>query len=308
MASSGEGKFSDIAMRIARMPESGADPDRIARLIDENRDPKLFWSICDRGTMTPRIPALQAMIEMLFHPDIDLHPHAVGETLDQIAYHAPVPVVEAYLARMEQTLSRDPDFAPDCWTDLTQTLTERMTKAGRADFAPRIAAIDEAVEENLADQDRRALRAAFETFDTVAAGDWQSGEVDAAMKAFDDCDAWWEQFPDTLAALETRLRNPFWSTLLMRSMSVRPDRFRRLEDEVTASLIVDAFGQADERPVTAAASAAVVFLDRNDDPAWKERFGRAAREAIERITAPSDELKDALSRVMEDRAPPPERR
>jgi hypothetical protein len=53
MASSGEGRYSDIAMRIARMPESGADPDNIARLIDENRDPELFWWICDRGTMTP---------------------------------------------------------------------------------------------------------------------------------------------------------------------------------------------------------------------------------------------------------------
>jgi len=279
MASSGEGQYSDIAMRIARMPESGADPDNIARLIDANRDPELFWWICDRGTMTPRIPALQAMMEMLFHPDIDLHPHAVGETLDQLAYHAPVSVVEAYLSRMEMLIADAPDRAANCWTDLTQPLTERMTKAGRADFASRIAAIDEAVEENLGDQDRRALNAAFETFDTVAAGDWQSGDIDAAIATFDDCDAWRELFPDMLAALETRRHDTFWSTLLMRSISKRPHQFHRLADEAIGGLIVNALEENDERPVTAAAKAGLVAIADRDLPLSCAALEEAARSA-----------------------------
>lgn len=142
-------KYADIVATIAAMPAEGGDADEIARLIDANRDPDLFWAICDWGTMHPFAPRLQAMLEMLTHKDIALHPHAEGETLDQLAYHAPVRIVEAYLDRMEKLLADDPVHAADCWTDLTQTMTRRMAKVGREDLALRIAAIDAAIEEML---------------------------------------------------------------------------------------------------------------------------------------------------------------
>ena len=142
-------KYADIVATIAAMPAEGGDAQEIARLIDANRDPDLFWAICEWGTMHPFAPRLQAMLEMLTHKDIALHPHAAGETLDQLAYHAPVWIVEAHLDRMEKLLADDPVHAADCWTDLTQTMTRRMAEAGREDLAPRIAAIDAAVEKVL---------------------------------------------------------------------------------------------------------------------------------------------------------------
>ena len=145
-----DGTYAEIVATIDAMPAEGGDADEIARLIDANRDPELFWAICEWGTMHPFAPRLQAMLEMLAHKDIALHPHAAGETLDQLAYHAPVAIVEAHLERMEKLLAEDPVHATDCWTDLTQILTQRMTEAGRQDLAARIAAIDAAVEEALA--------------------------------------------------------------------------------------------------------------------------------------------------------------
>ena len=112
----------------------------------------LFWAICDWGTMHPFAPRLQAMLEMLAHKDIALHPHAAGETLDQLAYHAPVWIVETHLERMEKLLADDPVHAADCWTDLTGIMTRRMAEAGRGDLAHRIAAIDAAVEKALEDE------------------------------------------------------------------------------------------------------------------------------------------------------------
>jgi len=147
-----EEKYAAIVATIAAMPAEGGDAGRIARLIDANRDPDLFWAICEWGTMHPFAPRLQAMLEMLAHKDIALHPHAEGETLDQLAYHAPVSIVEAHIDRMEHLLAEDPRHADDCWTDLTQILTRRMAEAGRGDLAPRIAAIDAAVEEALKDE------------------------------------------------------------------------------------------------------------------------------------------------------------
>lgn len=145
-------KYAAIVARIAAMPAEGGDAGEIARLIDANRDPDLFRAICEWGTMHPFAPRLQAMLEMLAHKDIALHPHAAGETLDQLAYHAPVRIVEAHLDRMERLLADDPVHAADCWTDLTQILTRRMAEAGRQDLAARIASIDAAVEHALKDE------------------------------------------------------------------------------------------------------------------------------------------------------------
>lgn len=148
----GPEKYAAIVATIAAMPAEGGDAEEIARLIDANRDPDLFRAICEWGTVHPFVPRLQAMLEMLAHKDIKLHPHAAGETLDQLAYHAPVQIVEVYLDRMEKLLADDPIHAADCWTDLTQILTRRMAEAGRSDLAPRIAAIDAAVEAALEDE------------------------------------------------------------------------------------------------------------------------------------------------------------
>ena len=152
MSGGADETYAQIVAAIAAMPAEGGDADEIARLIDANRDPELFWAICEWGTMRPFAPGLQAMLEMLAHKDIALHPHAVGETLDQLAYHAPVHIVEAHLERMEKLLADDPVHAADCWTDLTGILTQRMAEAGRQDLARRIAAIDAAVEDALADE------------------------------------------------------------------------------------------------------------------------------------------------------------
>ena len=260
------------------MPESGANPDNIARLIDANRDPELFWWICDRGTMTPRIPALQAMMEMLFHPDIDLHPHAVGETLDQIAYHAPVSVVEAYLSRIEMLIADAPDRAADCWTDLTQNLTERMTNAERGDLGPRIAAIDQAVERILRDEDRRAMHAAFKRFDAVAAGDWDGSDIEAAMKAFEEYGTWHDLLPDCLAALEPRRSDPFWCAVLMRAIATHVRGFQGTPDDTVGEWIADALGQEDQRPAGDAARAGLAVLASRFAPALGERLAAAAED------------------------------
>lgn len=149
---SADEKFAEIVATISAMPAEGGDAEEIARLIDAHRDPDLFWAICDWGTMHPFAPRLQAMLEMLAHKDIALHPHAAGETLDQLAYHAPVWIVETHLERMEKLLADDPVHAADCWTDLTGIMTRRMAEAGRGDLAHRIAAIDAAVERALEDE------------------------------------------------------------------------------------------------------------------------------------------------------------
>lgn len=152
MSGGAKEKYAEIVATLAAMPAEGGDAEEIARLIDAKRDPDLFRAICEWGTMHPFAPRLQAMLEMLAHKDIALHPHAVGETLDQLAYHAPVHIVEAHLERIEKLLAEDPVHAADCWTDMTGILTRRMAEAGRSDLAPRIAAIDAAVEEALADE------------------------------------------------------------------------------------------------------------------------------------------------------------
>ncbi|MCI5077753.1 hypothetical protein [Oricola sp.] len=279
----GDDRYAPIAGLIRAMPAQGGDPGEIARLIDGNRDPELFWAICDWGTSTPWPPALQAMLEILFHPEIELHPHAVGETLDQLFYHAPVFMVDAYLDRMEWLIAEAPARAPDCWWDLTATLQERMTAAGRDDLAARIAPIDDAVERILEDEDRHAMHAVFRRFDPIAAGDWNWSDLDAAMKALAECSAWWDLLPECLAELEPRRAGAFWCAVLMRAMASHVRCFDTMPDETVGEWITDALGQNDERPLGDAARAALAVLASRFAPGMNDRFGDAARAAGDRL-------------------------
>lgn len=272
-------RFADIVRRIEAMPASGGDPAAIARLIGDHPDPELFWAICDWGTTHPFAPKLQAMIEMLFRKDIALHPHAVGETLDQLAYHAPDFIVDAYLARVEALIADDPAQAARCWTDLTMILGERMTAAGRADLASRIAPIDEAVERILLEEDRRAMDAAFTRFDPVSADAWGESDLDAAMTAFSDCDSWWDGLRDWLTALEARRPDPFWDTILMRAITRNPACFRAIPDAELARWIAGALNGEDDRAVVAAAQAGVAAMAARATPELASALETAGRRA-----------------------------
>lgn len=272
-----------LAREIAAMPAQNPDIGAIAQLIDANRDPDLFWSICDWGTGTPHPPALLAMLEMLFHPDIDLDPKAAGETLDQLAYHAPLPVIETYLDRMDRLIAGAPDRAPDCWTDLTETLAKRLTQAGRSDLAARIDPIDRAVDDILARQDRRAMLAAFERFDPVAKGGWRGEDINAALAAFDDCDAWAEMMPDFLAELDKRRADAFWATLLMRVISKHPRAFDAVANDVVGRFVVEAIRLKDDRAVATAVTAGLAVLASREAPELTEPFAQAAWSAGHRL-------------------------